>query len=501
MNRLRFDFGKRTVRVILAALVCCVLVAALVAPLPANACSTFMLQHESELLYGHNLNEGDIGVPGMVFVNKRGVFKEGRTLSELTTKDGVEPSTLRWISRFGSVTFNNFGKDLPDGGMNEVGLYIWEMNEEADYPTDDELPRLMHANWMQFVLDNYASLDDAINSTNEIVLDGWTWHYFLGDADGNTATLAFIDGEVVVHRGESMPVPGLFNTPYDREMEILRYFEGFGGEYEPDLDDSNVPRFVKTAVMTRDYDPAMDAVEYGLMMLDQLKVSDVPEWSILIDVRRRDVYFKTRINPSIKRFSMNDIDFSNRGPTLVLDLDFESADRGTELEMFPNGVGFDVSDRLHPMSYEDVRGLVTAVTEMPGIPQEFFTGGGLTVAEFIDRFAGHYLRAQGTVGQLAGTWETPEEDATDTRKLRLVLTTHGVAVSGSISNWKNPQVSSPIEHIDMIGPKLTFTYRLRKDGRIMRAEAQVDGDEMTLMLFGTEDFYGEYVLERSDSPR
>ena len=321
MDSIRFDVWGRTNRVIPAAAVCFVVVAALVAPLPANACSTFMLQH------------------------------------------------------------------------------------------GNELPRLMHANWMQFVLDNSASLDDAINSTNEVVLDGWTWHYFLGDADGNTATLAFIDGEVVVHRGASMPVPGLFNTPYDREMDILEYFDGFGGEYQPDLEDPEVPRFVKTAVMVRDYDPATDAVDYGLWMLDTLKVLDVPEWSILIDARRRDVYFKTRINPAVKRFSMNSIDFSNRGPTLVLDMDFESAEGASDLEKPPSGVGFDVGDRLQPMSTEDVRGLLTAVTEMPGIPQEFFTGGGLTVGEFIDRFAGHHLRAATTAAPPARCACHPDQPA------------------------------------------------------------------------------------------
>jgi choloylglycine hydrolase len=481
----------------LTPVMCCVLTAALLAPASADACSTFMLKKGGELFYGHNLNEGDIGVPGMVFVNKRGVFKEGRTLSELMTRDGLEPSALRWISRFGSVTFNNFGKDLPDGGMNEAGLYIWEMNEEADYPTNDELPRLMHANWMQFVLDNYATLDDAINSTNEVVLDGWTWHYFLGDAEGNTATLAFIDGEVVVHRGDSMPVPGLFNTPYDRELEILEYFEGFGGMYEPALDDPNVPRFVKTAVMVRDYDPSMDAVAYGFRMLDALKVQDVPEWSILIDARRRDIYFKTRIHPTVKRFSMNDIDFSNSGPTLVLDIDFEGEQAGTQRVDGSGGFGVEVGDRLHPLTPDDLHGLLTSVTEMPGIPEEFFTSGGLTVGEFVDRFAGHHLRAENTAGCLAGTWTTAES-VTEARKiLRLALTTDGAAISGSISNWKAPEVSSQIEHIGMIGNRLSFTFRLQSDGRIMHAEVDIDGDRMTLNLSDIEDFYGTYALERT----
>ena len=93
----------------------------------ANACSTFMLENGDELLFGHNLEQGNSQVPGLIFVNKRNTFKQGRTLSELMTPGGSDPSSEKWISRYGSVTFSVFGKDLIDGGMNEEGLYIWEM--------------------------------------------------------------------------------------------------------------------------------------------------------------------------------------------------------------------------------------------------------------------------------------------------------------------------------------------------------------------------------------
>ncbi|HER43631.1 MAG TPA: hypothetical protein ENO08_04140, partial [Candidatus Eisenbacteria bacterium] len=263
----------------------CVLLCWLVLFLPisvpgeARACSTFKLQKGGELLYGHNLNQGDIGVPGMIFLNKRGIFKTGRTWSELGTKEGSNPSGFHWISRYGSVTFNVFGRDFPDGGVNEAGLYIWEMNEDADYPQNDSLPKLDQMCWMQFVLDSYSTVEEAVRSASEIEISGWGWHFFAGDRTGDCAAIAFIGGEAVVHRGGEMPLPALFNEPYERELELLRYYEGFGGTYIPDLGDPEVPRFVKAAVMIREYDPAESGVEYGLSMLDGLKVRDLPEWS------------------------------------------------------------------------------------------------------------------------------------------------------------------------------------------------------------------------------
>lgn len=180
---------------------CLVFILNFVLPRRVSACSTFKLQKGDDLIYGHNLNEGDIGVPGLIFINKRGIFKLGRTWSELTTKERLNPSSHCWISRYGSVTFNNFGRDFPDGGMNEVGLYIWEMSSDIEYPKNDTLPKLNQMNSMQYILDNYSTVEEAIQCASEIEIDGWGWHYFVGDARGHTAAIAFIDGEVVVNKG------------------------------------------------------------------------------------------------------------------------------------------------------------------------------------------------------------------------------------------------------------------------------------------------------------
>ncbi len=495
------------VRAVAICVVICIVVAGIswVLPEEVSACSTFMLKKGGEVIYGHNLNEGDIGVPGMVFINKRGTFKEGRTMMELFTKETTDRSTLSWISRYGSVTFNNFGQDLPDGGFNEAGLYIWEMNEDADYPQNDSLPKVMHANWMQFVLDNYSTLDEAIHSTGEVMLDGWTWHYFLGDRDGNCATLAFINGEVVVNRGETMPVPGLFNTPYDREMELLPYFQGFGGSYEPAIGDSEVPRFVKTAVMVRDYDPVRDAVEYGFEMLDNLRVWDDPEWSILVDARRMEIYFKTRVNPTVKRFSMHDIDFSNDGPVLILNMDFETDGKTDKIntpgrdiaEDVGIGKGIDITDMLHPVTDEEVQSLIRSLTEIPEIPTEFFTHGGFTVDEFVSSLSEHNKRATEKERQyFAGAWKTAPPESSDDTYLELDLRTDGVAVTGTISNSEDNADRIAIEHIHMIGNNLVFTYRAKKEKRIMEARAWLEGDSMRLRVLGTEWDYGEFTLHR-----
>ncbi len=453
---------------------------------PAWACSSFMLHKGERLAYGHNLNEGDIGVPGMLFLNKRGAYKTGRTWSELFTKEGQGASTLRWIARYGSVSVNIFGRDLPDGGINEAGLFIWEMNEEGTYPNDPALPRLMHMNWMQYVLDNFATVDEALEHVGRIAIDGWPWHFFLADATGECAALAFVDGKPVVHRGAAMKVPGLFNTPYAREMELLGYFRGFGGQYEPTLDDPHVPRFVKTAVMVRDYDPAEIPLDYAMTMLERLQVFDVPEWSVAYDPNARRLSFRSRVNPALKTLQLTEQDFAPGTPVQILDID--------------QAEGGDARARLIPYDDAAMSAMIRTVTEMPGIPDAMITGGGLSRAEFIERFATHWRRAANPAEQsFVGTWSTTPESAAANEAFDGILTLRcageDAVASGLVSTKSGSLVDAPVAHLFLRGAELGFTFRTG-EGAIIEARGVFEGDVLRVHLQGTETDFGEVVFAR-----
>jgi len=462
---------------------CLSLILIFLLPYKALSCSTFKLQKGDSLIYGHNLNQGDIGVPGLIFINKRGIFKTGRTWSELTTKEQLNPSSHFWISRYGSVTFNAFGRDFPDGGMNEVGLYIWEMSENADYPKNDSLPKLNQMNWIQYILDNYFTVEEVIQCASEIEIDGWGWHFFVGDVQGNTAAISFIDGKVVVHKCENMPVPALFNTPYDRELELLKYYKGFGGQYEPGLNDSKVPRFVKTTVMIRDYKPTQNIVDYGFEMLTNLTVNDVPEWSVIFDARKRNVYFKTRINPEIKSFSMDKVDFSNNNPVLILNMDIKK--------------GGNVLNQFQPYSNKKMREFTESLL-FPIIPEKFFTRGGITLDEYLDRISTHSDAAALTEKQyFKGLWKNKPDKAKAEKEITIKFETKKDAVFGQISISEGAEESFKAEHIQLIGSNLKFTY-VTKSKTFMEVHALIDGEKMNVNLYGIEDKYGSYLLLKNN---
>lgn len=288
----------------------------------ALACSTFMLKKGTALIVGHNL-EDENHSPGVVVINKRGVHKLGKSWSELAYNQAVPNPPLTWISKYGSVTFNTFCRDFPDGGMNEAGLFITEMSlADTRFPQDSSKPLLFMMLWMQYVLDNFNSVEQVVRSAHVLTIDGWNWHFFTADRKGNAAVIEFLDRKTVVYQGEKLPVPVLCNEKYKQEMEMLQTYRGFGGEKPVVLKEAYRidERFVRAARMINDFDPAQKAaLDYGFEILTELS-SRVTQWSYVCDLNNLKVYFKTTASPKIKELNLHSFDLSCQTPVKMLDI-------------------------------------------------------------------------------------------------------------------------------------------------------------------------------------
>jgi len=286
-----------------------------------DSCSTFMLKHGSEQIFGHNLDM-PMSIEGIVVVNKRNVYKEGKSWQEIISAEGRKSPGISWTSKYGSITVNPFPREFPDGGMNEAGLCIWEMTlMGTKFMENEALPKLFMMQWMQYCLDNFDSVDQVLKSTSEIAIDGWAWHFFTGDKTGKAASIEFLDGEVVIHTEDKLPITALCNTIYDKELEILKGYEDFGGDKPIGMADEKVERFVHAAKMLKDYDPAKSdsIVDYGFDILGQLERGGT-QWSIICDMKRLRIYFKTSLGQSIRYTSFDSFDFSNNSPAKILDI-------------------------------------------------------------------------------------------------------------------------------------------------------------------------------------
>ena len=64
---------------------------------------------------------------------------------------------VKWVSKFGSITFNQMGREVPFGGINESGLVVEHMAlDEVVFPSKDNRYVIRAFQWIQFQLDNYS---------------------------------------------------------------------------------------------------------------------------------------------------------------------------------------------------------------------------------------------------------------------------------------------------------------------------------------------------------
>lgn len=142
----------------------------------------------------------------------------------------MNPAT--WTSKYGSVGVTAMGIGT-SGGLNEKGLSVNALWLKAtNYgPRDASLPGVQSALWAQYVLDNAASVDEAIALQSRIqpveVVTPQT-NIPLGltveDATGDSAVIQYINGELVVHHGREYTV--VSNDPaYDESLALLNGYD------------------------------------------------------------------------------------------------------------------------------------------------------------------------------------------------------------------------------------------------------------------------------------
>jgi penicillin V acylase-like amidase (Ntn superfamily) len=283
-------------------------------------CTSFLLKKGDALYFAHSLNQGGIPkVQGLIFLNQRDTWKKGYSWENLIKVNKESNPCIIWKSKYGSVTFNPLGKEFPDGGMNEKGLFIWEMTLDASqYSKDENLPKMFMMQWMQYQLDNYKTIEEVINNSDKIALDGWEWHFFVADKSGKSASIEFLDGKPVIHTGDNMPIPLLCNDLYSDEINWVKNFKGFGGELEITPKSEWIPRFTYGAKILQDFS-TQEPVEYSFNTLDAM--SKNVRWAIVFDVNNSKVYFKTNLNQNIRSFYFSEKDFAKSNSTLMMDID------------------------------------------------------------------------------------------------------------------------------------------------------------------------------------
>ncbi|MBS1793106.1 MAG: linear amide C-N hydrolase [Acidobacteria bacterium] len=277
----------------------------------AAACTTFCLKSGDEVLFGKNYDWmiGD----GLVFVNKRGVEKSAFT-------SGAE-APAAWVSKYGSVTFNQYGRDNPSGGMNEAGLVIELMwLDDTVYPAADARPALDVLEWIQYQLDVSADVAEVIRHAEGIrIASPVKLHYLVGDRQGNAATIEYLDGKLVAHTGANLAVAALANDTYEKSLNYSKTTAPDKARSESSLD-----RFTRAAQKTREFaaKPKTEAEEiaYAFGVLADVAQKKSTQWSIVYDQKRAKIHFRSMSNPAIRTVDAKAFDYACGTPVRIFDV-------------------------------------------------------------------------------------------------------------------------------------------------------------------------------------
>jgi choloylglycine hydrolase len=309
----------------------------------AAACSTFCIDSPNGPVFGKNY-DWDLA-DGLVVVNKRNVAKTALT----------PDFPARWTSKHGSVTFNQYGRGMPCGGINEAGLVIEIMwLDESRYPAVDERASVPELQWIQYHLDTSSSVEEVIAGDGDIRISSDSRarvHFLVTDATGACASVEFLDGKTVVHTGGDMPAKALTNDTYANSAAYLGLHRGFGGQAPVRRTRGSLDRFVRAAAGAGSFDVngEEEAVDYAFGILSSVAQGEYTKWSIVYDVPAGRVYFRTLDSPKIRFFDLGRFDFSCDSPVLILDVN--------------GGFEGDVAGKFVPYSPEANLALVESATQ------------------------------------------------------------------------------------------------------------------------------------------
>jgi choloylglycine hydrolase len=150
-------------------------------------------------------------------------------------RDGISPAgfisdsnPLRWTSRHASLVTTIYGLGTVDGfneaGLAGHGLYL----QETDFgPRDPAKPGVQAGLWLQYLLDQAATVAEALQLMDEIDVlkisargHDANLHLALEDIGGDSAIIEFAQGRPVIHHGRQFTL--MTNDPtYDEQLNLL----------------------------------------------------------------------------------------------------------------------------------------------------------------------------------------------------------------------------------------------------------------------------------------
>lgn len=315
----------------------------------ADACTRVVYEGpQGTVITGRSMDwTEDLGTDLWIF--PRGMERNGEV--------GSDP--MKWTSKYGSVIASAYDICSTDG-MNEKGLtanLLWLA--ESSYPQwDGKKPGLSIAAWVQYMLDNFATVDEAVAAmaagTFEVVSDRMpdgsrmaTLHLSISDATGDNAIFEYIGGKLQIHHDRSYQV--MTNSPvFDQQLALNDYWKGIGGTVFLPGTNRASDRFVRASFYIHAIPQVSDTREAVAGVFSVIRNTSVPlgistpgqpniastRWRTVADQKNKVYFFESTTEPNVFWVEFKDVDFSEGAPVKKLDLLSEKTYAGNTASQF-----------------------------------------------------------------------------------------------------------------------------------------------------------------------
>ena len=300
-----------------------------------RACTRVVYQGNKDMVITGRTMDWKEDTRSNIWIFPRGMERNGEV--------GKDP--MRWKSKYGSVVTSAYDICSTDG-MNEKGLVanlLWLA--ESCYPqSNGEKPALSIAAWVQYMLDNFATVSEAVSEiekntfdvVSDMMPDGTrmaTLHLSISDATGDNAIFEYIDGKLNIHHNRSYQV--MTNSPvFDQQLALDDYWKTIGGTTFLPGTNRAADRFVRASFYinaipkTEDTRTALasvfsvirnTSVPFGISTPDQPNISST-RWRTVSDQKDKVYYFESTLYPNVFWVDFKDVDFSEKASVKKLNL-------------------------------------------------------------------------------------------------------------------------------------------------------------------------------------
>lgn len=302
----------------------------------AQACTRLTYLGDNQTVITARSMDWKIDVATNLWIFPQGMQRNGE----------VGAGSIKWTSRYGSVIASGYDIATTDG-VNEAGLVanlLWLV--ESEYPTAKSTrPGLSIAAWAQYVLDNYATVAEAVEAlkkepftlvTSKVPGDTRlaTLHLSLSDASGDSAIIEYIKGKPVIHHGREFQV--MTNSPtFDEQLALNAYWKSIGGTVMLPGTNRAADRFARASFYVNAIPKAENpqvslasvfsvirnvSVPYGISTPGEPNISST-RWRSVVDHQRKLYFFESALTPNTFWVDLKKIDFSpGTGNVMKLDL-------------------------------------------------------------------------------------------------------------------------------------------------------------------------------------